>query len=513
MPTQTYMKQSLLFVFLFICTLSQAQDTVWKKTDIGILDSIQSDILKEKRFIEVFLPENYKPGSTNKYDVLYVLDGGNWNTGLINKVQHFVEGESYMPPTIVVSIMGIDRGKDLTPTHINDWKTSGGAANFLGYIKNELIPHIEKKYPSNGDNTLWGHSLGGLFVINALFNEPATFKTYIAVDPSLWYDDQYIRRIARDKLPALAGSNITLFISGRGGKDGEGMRIAEFDTVMKQLAPAGLAWNTTIYPNETHSSLRLKSTYDGLKYAYGWNNNRVVFHPQNGIFLKDNPMTIWYFGDTARVHYTIDGTAPTRSSAGVPRDIVLKDAAKLTVKEFTNRARYDKVSTGEFVSGKALKAIPKPYGWEPGGFHYAYYEGKFDKATDVKDLQAERGGLTDSTFDTEKLPLKKDYLVIANGLFEAKEAGYYIFILDADKNSKLYINDQLLIDWQGSYTNRSYSYIVPMEKGFHPFRLEFFRSNPDFGLRLSYMTPSAVKSKGEPQPIPVDIQYAQRKKR
>jgi predicted alpha/beta superfamily hydrolase len=116
------------------------QDTVRNVTYKGKLDSLNSNILKQKRLIQVFIPAGYKSGSTDKYDVLYVLDGGNWNTGLITQIQHFVEGQGHMPPTIIVSVLGIDRNKDLTPTHLESWKASGGAANFLGFIKNELIP-------------------------------------------------------------------------------------------------------------------------------------------------------------------------------------------------------------------------------------------------------------------------------------------------------------------------------------------------------------------------------------
>ncbi|MDR3712742.1 MAG: alpha/beta hydrolase-fold protein [Puia sp.] len=200
-----------------LANMARAQDTVMNSTYKGRLDSIHSDILKQERFLEVFTPPDYKPGSSEKYDVLYVLDGGNWNTGLLNQVRHFAEGQGYIPPTIVVSVMGIDRNKDLTPTHLESWKASGGADKFLGFIKDELIPYINKTYPSNGDNTIWGHSLSGLFVVYALLNEPATFKSYIAVDPSLWWDNSYVPKMAAARLPGLTGQHATLFISGREG--------------------------------------------------------------------------------------------------------------------------------------------------------------------------------------------------------------------------------------------------------------------------------------------------------
>ncbi|SHN43939.1 alpha/beta hydrolase-fold protein [Chitinophaga sp. CF418] len=487
----------------------KAQDTVRRVFDIGKLDSINSDILKEKRFLQVFVPQGYKAGSTAKYDVLYVLDGGNWNTGLINKVQQFLEGEGYMPPTIIVSILGIDRSKDLTPTHMNDWKTSGGAAKFLGFIKDELIPYINKEYPSDGDNTLWGHSLGGLFVINALLNEPKTFKSYIAVDPSLWWDDSYIQKIAPGKLPALAGLNTTLFISGREGKEGESMRIASMDTVLNKMAPVGLTWKHINYPDETHSSVRLKSIYDGLKFSYGWHNGQIEFHPMNGIVSKDKPLKVWYFGDTTKAYYTLDGTPPTSSSAKVQPEINIADATKITVKQFTNRSRYDKMKSGDFIVEKTLSPVSKQKNIQAGGFHYAYYEGKWDSTTNFKRLKPQQEGITTADFDIDKLPRKNDFALVIDGLLQTKEDGYYIFVLDADKDSKLYLDNQLLIQWEGSYSNRTYSYILPLKKGYYPFRLEYLHKNEDFKLKLSYLTPGILNTK-QPIPIPVDLQYQAR---
>lgn len=500
----------LLPVILSTIIISKvhAQDTVRKVLTISRLDSINSTILKQKRFLQVFLPQSYKPGSTDKYDVMYVLDGGNWNTGLITRVQQFLEGESYMPPTIIVSVLGIDRNKDLTPTHLDDWKNSGGGANFLSFIKDELIPYINKEYPSNGDNTLWGHSLGGLFVINAMLNEPKAFKTYIAVDPSLWWDNEYIQKMAPGKLPALAGSNITLFISGREGKEGEGMKIASMDSILSKMAPAGLAWKHINYADETHSSIRLKSIYDGLKFAYGWRNGQIEFHPMNGMVLKNKPLKVWYFGDTTKTHYTLDGTEPSISSSEIQSEISITDATKLTIKQFTNRARYDKIKTGDFKVTKALQPVSRQKDIQPGGFHYAYYESEWDSTINFRNLKPQKEGITGADFDVDKLPRKNNFALVIDGLLEAKEDGYYIFILDADKGSKLYLDNQLLIQWEGWYNNRTYSYILPLEKGFHPFKLEYLHKNEDFKLRLSYLTPSTLETK-DPVMIPPALQYSQ----
>jgi hypothetical protein len=346
-----------------------------------------------------------------------------------------------------------------------------------------------------------------MFVINALLNTPQVFKSYIAADPSLWWDNGYILKMAPAKLPALAGLNTTLFISGRTGKEGEDMKIDAMNGILKEMAPAGLTWKSIAYPDETHSSIRLKSMYDGLKFSYGWHSGEINFHPMNGIVLKNHPFNVWYFSDPTNVRYTLDGTVPTMMSEKMQREINLTDAAKITVKQFTNRARYDKVKSGDFILGKAFQPVSKPKNMQPGGFHYAYYEVQWDKFQDLKGLKPQQTGIMNAAFNTDKLPRKNNYVLLIEGLLEAEEDGYYIFVLDADTDSKLYLNNQLLIRWEDANNNRTCSYILPLKKGFYPLRLEYLHKHEDINLKLLYTTPTSVKTRSV-IPIPLRLQYS-----
>lgn len=503
-----------LFLMLPIIVISslvnpaKAQDTVITKVYHGKLDSVNSDILKQKRLIQVFTPPGYKPGSTDKYDVLYVLDGGNWNAGLVMDLESLLQGEAYMPTTIVVSVLNIDRNKDLTPTHVNENSTSGGADQFLGFLKKELIPYIDKTYPSNGNNILWGHSFGGLFVMYALLNEPKAFNSYIAVDPSFWWDKQYLPKIAGNKLPALADVKASLFIGGRAGDDGKGMKIDTMDAILKKMAPAGLNWRISMYPDETHGSVRLKTTYDGLKFIYsGYGTKGPTIHPTNGILLKNKPIKMWFFGDSSKVRYTTDGTEPTLASAAIKKEFTLSAPGKLIAKRFSNNGRYDISSVGEFKEGTYLPALSKVKNIIPGGFNYTYYEGKWDKVPDFSKLKPVKTGLTDTSFRFSKLPSKNNFALLIDGWIQIKEEGYYLFGLASDDGSKLYINNRLLIDHDGLHDNNSAkSYILPLQKGFYPIRVEYFQKDGDYDLQLLYLTPGISDIK-KIVPIPFELQY------
>lgn len=504
-----YHKPTLLFAGLFIalisvCSASFAQNPPGKR------DSINSTVLNQKRLIQVVLPPNYKPGSADKYDVIYVTDGDD-NTKTVSDVQQFISREGFMPQVIIVGILNIDRNKDLTPTREEGFGTSGGAAQFLAFIKTELIPYIDKTYPTDGDNVLFGHSFGGLFVTYAMLNEPQVFKSYIAADPSYWWGNGYMIKSATLKLPSLSKMDKTIFISGREGQGMIEMAINPMDTVLKKYALAGFNWKITPYPNETHGTVRLKTIYDGLKFVYeGYSLRNPEFHPMAGILMKNKPIKIWDLDDTARVRYTTDGTVPTRESPKIGSAATMPGPGTFTAKVFAANDKYDKITTGIFKEGNGPAPVKLAKNFKPGGLHYAYYEGQWDKLPDFSTLKPVKEGTTDKDFDVTKLPRPINFGVVISGQIEVKEDGYYIFGISSDDGSKFYLGNQLLLDDDGLHDNSANkSYILPLRKGFYPIRLEYFQKDGGSSLRLIYLTPGMLNT-NHPSPtrIPQELQYS-----
>ncbi|MBJ6133383.1 alpha/beta hydrolase [Ochrobactrum sp. Q0168] len=80
----------------------------------------------------------------------------------------------------------------LTPDPADQPKT-GGRDAFLAFIEGQVKPEIEKRFAiDKSKQALFGHSLGGLFTLYALFNHTGTFQTYAAADPSIWWDGHSI---------------------------------------------------------------------------------------------------------------------------------------------------------------------------------------------------------------------------------------------------------------------------------------------------------------------------------
>ena len=88
--------------------------------------------------------------------------------------------------------------------------SNGGSALFRAFIRDELIPSVEARYPCDGRRALIGESLAGNFVAETFVLEPALFDAYIALSPSLWWNGAGIIDDLRDRGPLPPGRSLFL---------------------------------------------------------------------------------------------------------------------------------------------------------------------------------------------------------------------------------------------------------------------------------------------------------------
>ena len=239
--------------------------------------SIKSTVLGEDRIILVRTPAGYE---TNKlsYPVLYMTDG-DAHMGHTASTVEFLTQNGRMSDLIVVGVTNTDRTRDLTPVKSSaknpagelQFPTSGGADNFLKFFETELIPEIEKTYRVQPYRIFAGHSLGGLFAIHAMVSKPGLFNSYIAVSPSLqWENSDELKRVT-DFLKNQKESKVTLFasIGNEPGPIGE-----DFDKLKDLLAKSNIKsfeWQAERMADEDHGSVVLRSHYYGLRKVFdGW---------------------------------------------------------------------------------------------------------------------------------------------------------------------------------------------------------------------------------------------------
>jgi predicted alpha/beta superfamily hydrolase len=239
--------------------------------------TLKSTVLGEDRIILVRTPAGYE---TNKlsYPVLYMTDG-DAHMGHTASTIEFLTRNGRMPELIVVGVTNTDRTRDLTPAKSTNknpagelqFPTAGGANNFLKFFETELIPHIEKEYRVAPYRILAGHSFGGLFAIHALITKPALFNSYVAVSPSLQWENAEALKRAEEFLKNQKELKVTLYASIGNEPGPIGETFDKFKQALAQTNIKGFEWQAERMDDEDHGSVVLRSHYFGLRKVYaGW---------------------------------------------------------------------------------------------------------------------------------------------------------------------------------------------------------------------------------------------------
>ncbi len=286
---KTYAIIPVLLLFVYTALQAQHPDEVYLyKT--GVKDSVYSQVLKENRIIWVHLPDGGNFDANLKYPVVYVLDGSVQLRALVAVYETY--WGNYLPKMVLIGISNQkNRTRDLTTSDIkNPNMETGGAEEFADFIEDELIPFVEAKYPVTNYRTLTGHSYAGLFTLNMLLNRPQLFANYIAIDPTLDWDNQKFLKEAAAKLKTqqLEGKSAFLTLAGPLDRENENASLEEvlestsenslvsrsklkfIKAAEQEMKNNHLNFSWKYYPDDIHGTVPLPSILDGLKVMFDW---------------------------------------------------------------------------------------------------------------------------------------------------------------------------------------------------------------------------------------------------
>ena len=337
--------RSFFAVCLLLCSVAFV-DAQTSSNDIvlGKIDSLYSPTLHETRALWIYTPHGGAGDiySGQHYPVVYLLDGDAHFYSVVGMIQQLsqVNGNTICPEMIVVGIPNTDRTRDLTPTHVtaspfldsNFVRTSGGGEKFTEFIEREVIPFIDSHYPTAPYRMLIGHSFGGLMVVNTLFHHPAMFNSYVAIDPSLWWDDRKLLKEAEKDLATKSYDGRALYLAvantmpesmdtSQVRKDTSGSTrhirsILEFADALKQGPARGLEWNWKYYGDDNHGSVPLIAEYDALRFLFSFYRLPSFANLGDPTFKADSVLTA-HFQDVSRhLGYTVAPPEPLVNQFG-----------------------------------------------------------------------------------------------------------------------------------------------------------------------------------------------------
>jgi len=175
-----------------------------------------------------------------------------------------------MPNMIVVGLPGLQNG--YVPKKYEERGENPEQGDLsLKFFKEELIPFVDKSYRTNKFRVLYGHSVGGLFTMYALFNYSDLFTAYIASSPWFQTMDQYWLK----NINKMAKNNdlVHKFLFMTVGNEESELTIntyKELEKWMKGQSFNGLVWKSSWVVGD-HGSMVGRSIYDGFMFFFdGW---------------------------------------------------------------------------------------------------------------------------------------------------------------------------------------------------------------------------------------------------
>ena len=224
---------------------------------IGETFTIPSKALGETRRLNVYAPSAYTASADVRLPVLYMPDGGmNEDFLHVAGLVQALTGNGTMRPFLLVGIENTERRRDMTgPTeHAEDKRIApraGGSDAFRVFIRDELMPEVKKRYRTTNETAIVGESLAGLFVVQTFLLAPELFDTYIAFDPSLWWNDEKMVNGAGDLLRANPQAARSLFLAS----SGDSGVVDSIKVLVTAAEKSGARVRHEHMPGETHATI------------------------------------------------------------------------------------------------------------------------------------------------------------------------------------------------------------------------------------------------------------------
>jgi hexosaminidase len=272
---------------------------------------------------------------------------------------------------------------------------------------------------------------------------------------------------------------------------------AEYMIFPRMLALAEVLWSTKETRNWNRFVARLPAQFarlDALGVEYrvpepvGLGGDRLVLEDRIRLTIN-SPFP------GGEVHYTIDGSDPTVTApryAG-PFDVHLTHAPVIvSARVFLPTGRGSPVARARIARATWTEPAAVLADTLRPGLGYAYLEGEFKSADDVRPGQPLRvGAVPDVGLRGDERP--EHYGVRLTGLLRVPDDALYTFYLSSDDGAKLWIGSEAVTNNDGGSGQGQ----IALRRGFHPIEVVFFQATGPAKLRLEVSTPGSVK-----RPVP-----------
>lgn len=200
------------------------------------------------------------------------------------------------------------------------------------------------------------------------------------------------------------------------------------------------------------------------------------------------------------VRYTLDGSVPDGKSPRYSGPVSIGKAATLRAASFVGAKRVSGVTESRFVTARAMAAVSP--GETPSTLKRETFSGTWNQVPNFDRLTASETDFVSAIVPpmSSEQPIEKTGFRYS-GFITVPEDSVYLFNLSSDDGSKLWIDGRLVVDNDGLHGATTKSGSVPLAKGAHRIRLDYFNATGGAALTLTWGKPGEKAHEISPEEI------------
>lgn len=213
-----------------------------------------------------------------------------------------------------------------------------------------------------------------------------------------------------------------------------------------------------------------------------------------------NPVISFETNKDSRIYYTTDGSAPTNNSNLYSRPFSINKTSVIKAVSFVPNALQSDVSSSEVKVYHWMKA-EKTKNLKPG-ISWKYYEpqGKISLESILNSPVIKEG--TANSISEKVKQRKEKYALQFEGYIKINNDGIYTFSTLSDDGSKLFIDDEEIVNNDGEHGALEAFGKAPLKSGFHKIKVIYFDSGGGNELKVYWSYANKEK-----EPIPASVLF------
>ncbi len=221
---------------------------------------------------------------------------------------------------------------------------------------------------------------------------------------------------------------------------------------------------------------------------------RVTIGPEVSVFMGRQKVTLASDTPGATIYYTLDNSAPTPQSQRYAGPFELGKSATVKASAWVGKTPGYPVAERSYEFREAadlLPAVKAPTNLG-AGLRYQYYEGGWQTLDQMADRQPAGKGVT-SAFNIALRKRDDHFALKFEGLIDVPADGLYEFYTESDDGSALYIDGKQVVDNNALQGMTERSGQIALQKGLHPFEVQYFNATGGMGLAVRWSGPKTPK--------------------